>query len=249
MTARLNQVIAVEKGAKARVYSEIDKLQKLLAKPALFNGFTKHYEPLTDDGKKLAEEKLKVQQSVDYVLREIEKMTTEYFAIAARKDWTNCVAKADIVADGRVLVKEVPVTYLLFLEKQLIDLRTLASILPVLDDAEDWVRDENAGLFRSREVLSHRNEKIKKPIVLSPATREHPAQTKMVTVDELAGYWHLIKQSGAIPKPKQQRIIERIDALIVAVKEAREAANGVAIVEAPNVGRELFDFIFERFIE
>ena len=246
MTARLNQVIAIEKGVKSRTYSEIDKLQKLLAKPALFDGFTKHYERLSEDGKELPEEKAKVQFSVEEVLKQIEVLSTEYFAIAARKDWTNTIAKADVTVDGRVVISQVPVTYLLFLEKQLTDLRTLASTLPVLNDAEDWAFDKNSGLFKSNEVKTHRLEKIEEPVVLYPATPEHPAQTKMVTIDKLAGYWHLIKHSGAIEKPRKQRLVERIDKLILAVKEAREEANGVDVIKAPDVGAAIFNFVFER---
>jgi len=41
-------------------------------------------------------------------------------------------------------VGHVPATYLLFLEKQLTDLHTLVSKLPVLDASETWVFDQAA---------------------------------------------------------------------------------------------------------
>jgi hypothetical protein len=34
-----------------------------------------------------------------------------------------------------------------------------------------------------------------------PATGEHPAQTQLITEDEIVGFSKTIKQSGAIPKP------------------------------------------------
>lgn len=243
--AKLNQIIAIEKGTKSRTYADISELHKLLQKPPLFDGFIKDYEPINAEGKQLPAERKRVQHDVKTVLTTVENLSCEYFRVAARKDWTNCIAKADVVVDGNVLIAGVPVTYLLFLEKQLNDIRTLASVLPTLDESEDWNFDENSGQYKSKEVKTHRTEKLQRPIVLYDATPEHPAQTQLITEDILAGYWRLIKFSGAMPKPKKERLIANVDKLLIATKEAREAANGNDEVDVPEVGETVFDFLLE----
>lgn len=51
--AKLNQIIAIEKGVKARVYGELTGLNKAVQKPELFNGFAKAYQKKDEDGEDL----------------------------------------------------------------------------------------------------------------------------------------------------------------------------------------------------
>ena len=90
------------------------------------------------------------------VLRQASKIQTELFDVEATKDWGNCVAKADVVLDGQVLMKEVPATYLLFLEKQLSDLRTFIEKLPALDESDEWSSDPNSNLYRTERTTTAR---------------------------------------------------------------------------------------------
>lgn len=241
--AKLNQIIAIEKGIKSRVYSEITELNKAVQKPELFNGFSKDYRKKDDDGEDLPSEKKRVQFAVPEVLRSVERSMTELMEVTARKDWTNCKASADVVLDGKPLIAGAPVSFLLFLEKQLTDMRTFVSNIAVLDEAESWSKDENSGLYKTEPTQTHRTKKIARPIVLYPATPEHPAQTQMVTEDIIAGFWQTVKQSGAMPKPEKQALSERIEALLRAVKEAREEANVHDEVETPEIGGVVFNYL------
>ena len=85
--------------------------------------------------------------------------------------------------------------------------------------AEDWKSDPNSGLYRTEPTETHRTKKMQKPIVLYAATPEHPAQTQLITEDVIAGWWVLTRQSGAMPKPEKQRLQDRIDKLIQAIKQ------------------------------
>lgn len=241
--AKLNQVIAIEKGVKSRAYSEITNLNKAIQKPDLFNGFSKTYQKNNEDGEDLPAESKRVQFSTTEVLRGVERSLTDLMEVTARKDYTNCHAKASVRVNGTILVDNAPVSYLLFLEKQLTDVRTLVGNLPVLDEAEDWHKDENSGLYKARETKTHRTKKVQKPIVLYQATAEHPAQTQLITEDILAGFWSQVKQSGAIPKPEKESILERVETLLRAVKEAREEANMADETEVPNVGQNIFGYL------
>lgn len=242
--AKLNQIIAIEKGIKSRVYGDITTLNKAIQKPELFNGFSKTYAKKDDDGEDLPAEKKRVQFTVPEVLKATERGMTELMEVTARKDWTNSDARASITVNGSgPLLTDVPVTYLLFLEKQMTDLRTFIGNLPVLDESEDWSKDENSGLFKAAPTQTHRTKKLQKPVVLYPATPEHPAQTAMVTEDIIAGFWTQVKQSGAMPKPEKEALMERVEKLVQAIKEAREAANAADEIKPPDVGGAIFGYL------
>lgn len=243
--AKLNQIIAIEKGIKSRAYSELTELNKAVQKFELFNGFSKTYQKKDEDGEDLPAEKKRVQFVALEVLRSAERSITELMDVTARKDWTNTVASADVVIDGKILIAKAPVSFLLFLEKQLTDLRTFAGNIPILDEADNWSKDVNSGLYKADETKTHRTKKVQKPIVLYNATPEHPAQTQMITEDIIAGFWTQVKQSGAMPKPERQALGERIEKLLRAVKEARETANARDEMEPPAVGAAIFGYLLD----
>lgn len=247
--AKLNQIIAVEKGIKSKAVSEVSELYKLVQKPALFNGFSKTYQSNDEDGEKLPSEQLRVQVTSDDALRAVARSMKELIQITARKDYTNCIAKADVIVDGMTVIAQAPVPYLLFLEKQLTDLNTFVKTLPVLDEADDWKKDPNSGFYKTDAIKTHRTKKIEKPIVLYNATPEHPAQTAMVKEDIIAGYWSQVKMSGSIPKPDKADLLLAINKLHDAVKTARESANMADEVTITNIGDAIFDHLFPSIAE
>src|SRR3954469_9349739 len=116
--ARLNQIIAVEKGVKSRSFQELTEAHHVLQKPALLAGISRTYRPKDEEGEQLPPESTRVQVKSEQVLEATAEILTKLFDVVATKDWANCAAKADVVVDGRTLVQDAPVTYLLFLEKQ-----------------------------------------------------------------------------------------------------------------------------------
>lgn len=241
---KLNQIIAVEKGVKSRVYGEITALHKASQKAELFNGLNKTYRPKGEEDEVLPPETKRVQYSAMEVLKSVQGLTTELLDVTAKKDWSNCEARADVVVEGQVLIEKAPVTYLLFLEKQLTDIKTFINSLPILDEGDDWKHDKNSGLYKTEPSETHRTKKVVKPIVLYHATEQHPAQTQMISEDVISGFWVTVKLSGAFPKPEKQKLQQKIEALLEAVKQAREEANGVDVVEAPSVGNAIFSYLF-----
>lgn len=240
---KLNQVIAIEKGAKTRIYGAITELHKNAQKSDMYYGFNKNYEPKDVNGEQYPPESKKVMLRAEDVLAETRKLFTEFLDITATKDFANVEAKADVSVGGNVLVKDVPVPYLLFLEKQLTDLRTFIDKMPVLDESDNWTLDEAVGLFKTEPTKTHRTAKTVKPIVKYDATEHHPAQTDLISVDEVVGYWTQVKQSGAITRGEKRSLVDRVESVLNAVKSAREQANGV---EAPakNIGEDLLGYIF-----
>lgn len=222
---KLNQIVAIEKGVKGRVYGEISEMHKLSQKPDLFSGFSKQYRKKDEDGEDYPPEQKRVQ-------------------VTATKDWANCRAVADVEVDGIVLIAGAPVPFLLFLEKQITDLHTLIDKLPILDEADDWTRNDGTGLFKTTPIATHRTRKVQKPIVLYDATKEHPAQTQLITEDIVVGYWDTVKHSGALPSTRKKELLARIEKLSQAVKFAREKANSID-AETVSVGKPIFDYLLQ----
>ncbi|HEY5868701.1 MAG TPA: hypothetical protein VI542_24600 [Candidatus Tectomicrobia bacterium] len=242
--AKLCQIIAVQKGVKASTHSTLSELYKLVQKPDLFNGFTKSYQRRDDTSEELPPEDKRVQFTHANIAGRVEEALRDLFRATARLEYSNCTARSAIDVDGVSIATDVPVTYLLFLEKQLTDLRTFVSQVPVLDPNEDWHIDAGSGLAKSNPVNTHRTRKIQKPLVLYPATAEHPAQTQLITEDVIAGYWSTIKMSGALPAPEKAKLEERVEKLLRAVKEAREGANSIEEVPTPPIAGQLLTYIF-----
>lgn len=241
--AKLNQIIAIEKGIKSRVYADLTEINKAIQKPELFNGFSKIYQKANEDSENLPPESKRVQCNSSEVLRTTARFVTELMDITARKDYTNCSAKASVMIGETLIIENAPVSYLLFMEKQLTDIRTLINNMPILDSAEDWTKDANSGLYKTEETQTFRTKKVQKPIVLYPATDHHPAQSQLITEDVLVGYWHHIKHSGAMPAPDKAALLEKVEKLLQAVKQAREEANGHDEVAPPEIGTAVFNYI------
>ena len=159
------------------------------------------------------------------------------------KDIGNTIAKASVKIDGKVIIPDVPATFLLFMEKQLTDLRTVVAALPKLDPADKWEWDEAQGFYKSVEVKTARTKKVTEFVIAAPATNQHPAQVKEVSNDILAGYWSTVKYSATVEPSRVEELVERIDTLLKVVKFAREEANGTEITQQKAADKVL-DFIF-----
>ncbi len=138
---RLNQIIAIEKGVKARSHQRLTEAHHALQKPALLSGISRTYRSKDEEGEQLPPEATRVQAKAEDIIRSTVDILGELFDVTATKDYANCKARADVVVDGKVLLTGAPVTYLLFLEKQLVDMNTFIKKLPVLDASESWTFD------------------------------------------------------------------------------------------------------------
>lgn len=241
---KLSAIIALEKGTKERVYQEISTLYHAIQKPELFNGFNKTYRPKEENGETYPPESKRIQMGAGDALDSLRKLRTEAFDLTATKDVGNCSARADVVIDGTVVLANLPATFLLYLEKQLDEIHKFVSELPTLDQAEDWHADPNSGMYRTEPTETYRTKKEQRAIVLYDATKEHPAQTQLITEDQVVGYWTTVKHSAAAPAPRKKELLDRVQKLRDAVKVARETANGVEVERQP-VGEKIFDFLLK----
>ena len=247
---KLNQILAIEKGVKKLDYADLSKAHHVLQKTTLFNGHNRTYAPVDEDGVVYPQDINPVQMNASVLVSEVKSQLNELFNVIATKDFGNTLAKADIVLDPdgenpETLAKDVPTSYLLFLEKQLTDLRTFVRKLPVLDPAKQWKYQPNIGMYESKPEIELKKIKVPTPIVLFPATPEHPAQTKLESLDKLEGRWTKTLHSSAFPADEIKRLERNISALEKAVKFAREKANET-VVARQNIGDKLLEFVFEN---
>jgi hypothetical protein len=241
--AKLNQIIAVVNGKKTRSQKALGDIYKQLQKPTLFEGISRTYQPLDEEGETQPPERKNVQYSAHHAIVEARGTLVELFDVVATQDWANCGARADVKVDGNVVLKQVPVTHLLFLEKQLTDLHTFVSQLPTLDPAESWRWDENADCHATEPSYSNRTRKVPRSHVLYEATKEHPAQVEMYHEDVKAGEWKTVKFSSALPAQEKNEFVARIRQFQEALKFAREEANN-GDVDNVTIGNKVFDFVF-----
>jgi hypothetical protein len=241
--ARLNQIIAVEKGVKSRSFQELTEALHALQKASLLSGISRTYRPKDEEGEQLPPEATKVQVKAEGVIRQTVSIMTRLFDVTATKDWANCEAKADVVVDGETLLKDAPVAYLLFLEKQLVDLHTFVRKLPVLDAAESWSYDESSDCYATDPVQTVRTKKVPRNHVKAEATEKHPAQVEVYYEDVTVGHWKTVKFSGALPAKRINELIERVEKLQRAVKFAREEANGLEVTDR-QTGEKVFRYLF-----
>lgn len=215
-----------------------------MQKKDLLFGIARSYQPKDDDGDRLPPESTKLQINVTNALVDVTSELVRLFDVTFEKDATNTRALANVVVDGNVLVENVPVTYLLFLEKQLNDLHTIITKLPVLDPSENWHYDENVGAFATEPAGTTRTKKIPRNHVKAPATDKHPAQVEIYYEDAIVGQWTTIKYSGALPQSRVNTLLDRVQRLQEAVKFAREEANNTEVVQVPSVGTRVLNWLF-----
>jgi hypothetical protein len=239
---KLNQIIAVESSIKASSQKDLTDAYHAVQKPELMKGIARTYTPKDVEGDQLPPENTRVQVTAIDILRTTEQVMSKLLNITATKDWANCGAVASIVVDEKTVLAHVPATYLIFLEKRLVDLQTVVKTIPTLDPTEHWTFDASQACFASDPSTSVRTKKLPRNHVKYEATKEHPAQVEIFTEDIIVGTWRTIKYSGALPVVTKQAILDRLTKLLEAVKFAREEANSI---EALNkwVGKPIFDYL------
>ena len=240
---KLNQVIAIEKGTKSRALQELTEAYQTLQKPALLAGIARTYRPKDEEGETFPPESTRVQIKAEEIIRKTTNELSRLFDVVATKDWANCTAKADVVVDGTTLLSQVPATYLLFLEKQLVDLHTFIKKLPVLDASELWTFDPSADSWATEPVQTSKTKKIPRNHVKAEATEKHPAQVEVYYEDVVVGNWRTIKFSGALPSQRVNELLNRVERLQEAVKFAREEANSLETTEQ-KVGAKVLGYLF-----
>ncbi len=246
---KLHQLLAILSGAKKKAATTKTEIYHLIQKKDLFSGLSRIYQPREEDGFVYPPESKVVQLNAADLIEQFKEANQELIDLCASQDYANCRARAGVVIDGVTILEDVPVSHLLFLEKQLEDVKTFIQKLPVLDQDKKWEYSHNLGHYNSippRETV--KSKKITEFVIAAPATDKHPAQVKEVSKDIVEGIWSATDFSGALPADTLRGYIERVNKLQTAIIVAREAANGIE-VESQRIAQKLFDYLFPARID
>lgn len=242
---KLNQILAIEKGEKAKIFKSLTELHRVSEKPELYEGRYRTYEPLNEEGDKLPPETQNIQLNAEEVIQNMTNILAPLWDITATKDVNNCLsAFADVVVDGEVIMSRAPVTYLLFLEKQLNDVETFIQKVPTLDASQKWQFDDTQNCYTTDSYWTNRAVKERRNHVKAPATDKHPAQVEVYVEDVVVGKFTTIRYSGALSKKRKEELLDRVRKLKNAVLFAREQANSVE-AQKVEVARKLFNYIVQ----
>jgi hypothetical protein len=253
-TSKLHQLLAVEGNLQSQSSKTRAELKATFQnKRHLFQQKLVTFTAFAEGGQTaqpVTEEQSDIQSSVADEIDWIKGIVSKALDASHHIDIANAQAKADVVTeDGETLLKDVPATSLLQLEKRLKEIHELASAIPTLDPAKgftvDLDRDKNGNVFRARQVVKTRTRKTKRVITLAQATKEHPAQTALVDEDMPVGEITELEWSSLITPATKSEILNRCEVLLRALKKARAKANEAEVDVSGNlIGRKLLDYVF-----
>lgn len=242
---QLHQVVAKQRSVWERTRKELTDLYRIAQHPPMFMGSTRAMvsssEDIPDDPPEISLPPFTAAQ----IFQRMTKILTESWDMMATRDRSNMDAKADIVLDGQILAEGVPVATLLSLEKQLTDMRTVISSIPVRDPSKVWEFDPDQEFHRAPEVRKAKTRKVMKALLLVAATKEHQGKAEAHPADEIVGHYITTEFSGAVSSRERQALVDRVNAVIDAVKEARTEANKTEVTDV-RLGAKLLGYVFAR---
>lgn len=223
---KLHEVLAVEndlasqakktlKGAKS-VLS--DGRQKLI-------GQQRVYKPFDDDAQPFAPEITNLSTTVDVELDRLFLPFGKWMNASLQKEVTNQLTSADVVIGGKTILSGLPATALLNIESKLGLLKDVLLSIPTNDTTERWTWDDEQECWLSEPRTTYRTEKRVKTHVAYESTPDHPAQIQVYNEDERVGEWVTTIKSGMYQPATKRAIVDRLNTLLVAVKQARQRAN------------------------
>lgn len=252
-TPRLHEVLAVEQSLAATARKINGETIKT------FGSKNEHFMAMHTAVKHFAAEDahLNVEDGKEMPTTVFEKLT--YNARSNVKAWdaymqksaTNQTARADIMIDGTIIAEDVPAEALLGMEQKIADLRAVYEAIPTLAPGPDWQPDpsQKPGVYRAARIdTTFRTRKVTKPVVLVPATEHHPAQVDKVVEDVPIASLERSTWSSMLTPAEKSDLLERIDALLRATKEARNRANSAEVVKC-SIGKAVFSYIHGSIVK
>lgn len=238
-------------GSQSQVFTQAEKVRTDLAttfekKRHLFGESLVQYTPDGEGAHTTTESQSTLQSTVASELKWVSEILAKAYDSEATIDEGNMTARADVTLDnGTVLLTRVPATQLMQLDKRLGELHQLVQQIPTLDPAKGFTPDPDrgVGVYKAREVRKRRTKKDQVPLVLLAPTKEHPGQAQLITKDVEIGTIHEQEWSGLITPATKAKILERVEELRRAVKQARTRANDMEVQEQ-KIGRTLLDYVF-----
>jgi len=242
---QLHQLLAIEAEKKSIAGNILKETHNTFTKKAHhFNGSVKIYEATEEGGDEIPTEKTEVVTTVKNKLDYTVKHLKSVFDVLISKEETNASgeARAELIVNNTNF-GSFSATALLQMENLLKDLRKTYLVIPTLDPVKSWKPDPAVkGVSKSGEEIKMRTIARETPLVLYPATKEHPAQTKLTSISTQIGRYKTTFTSGMITPKQKADLLDNLDSLIIGVKKTRSIANNHPIKDI-KIGNKFFTFI------
>jgi anaerobic selenocysteine-containing dehydrogenase len=229
---KLHEILAVEPARRGAYEITLSESERIFANRGdLFRAEVRTYEPFSeqDEKEKGVVDRKDMTTTVAQRLEYLKGFFVDHLDVVFQKETTNQKATGDIVVDGDVLAKDVPVTFLLHLEASLAKLRGVLEKAPTHQAGIHWVPDpshEFEGVVKNEfPEETFKTKKIIKPFVLVEATKDHPAQVEKLTEDKPVGKFSKALWSGMLSPAQKSELLRRTNKMIEAVRKARMQAN------------------------
>ena len=247
--AKLHELLAVESNLKSQAAkATADLLNTFEKKRHHFSESLKTFKPKEEDAPSIIEEQLDLQTTVPKEIDWLTPFMVKALDASYQVAEANTGARADVVLeDGTMLLSNIPATALLELEKRAKETHDFIAAIPTLDPAKGFRESPERGpdTFKARDVVKTRTKKENKVVTLSPATDKHPAQVTVIPEDVPIGDIVVQEWSGLITTARKGELLERVEDLGRAVKQARSRANEIDVDTVKNkIGKKLLDYIF-----
>lgn len=248
----LHELVAVRDGkAKTATNVGIEETKKVFGKvKELFEGEVKTVEAFEESRAKELNGRTEkvvtttVPQRLDYAFGVI----IEDLDVTASIDLSNCTARADVIVEGRSepLLTNVPSTTLLMLEGRVKLWSDLIRQAPTLPSGVRWLaRTEMSppGIFEAEQKSEvNKTEQKEEVFTLHPGTDKHPPQVEKLVKNVAIGKIITQQFHGGISSSDKQKMLDRLEDLGEAFKQARIRANS-SPATLVKIGKTISDFV------
>lgn len=254
--SKLHEVLAVEPSHEAASTKLLAEAVKTFnGKEGLFKGKTRTLKLFgKDEANKVEFEALEAKDSINQKvaatvpenLNYVATVMARYYDVVAQKEATNQHARADVVINGVTIMADMPATFLLGLETKLKAWRELLEAAPTMLPGLPWVPATELGAYIYKIADPVKDVKTAKTVdhkMLPQPNAQHPAQYVPIDVNKNIGEYSEFTSSGQISTADKAALIDRLDSLLKAVKQARMRANDVEVKQV-QVGDSLMGYLF-----
>jgi hypothetical protein len=251
---KLHEILAVQGNINGQATKTRTGLMDTFTKKRhLFESKIKTFTPNSEEGGlTTVEEQQDIQSTIIDEIKWLKVHLVKQIDIGYRVDLGNRVAVADIIdEDGVVLLKNVPTTTLLWMEKRAQDWKDLIESIPTLDPAKGFAPDKEAGngIYRAREVTKIRTKKTKEVITLAKATDKFAEQAQLIDTDKPIGTIVEQERSALITPAMKAILLDNAEKSFRAITRARSKANDYEFdVTNTKIGEALFDYVFKPLL-
>lgn len=247
--SKLHELLAVETNLENQANKTRSELANTFEKKRhLFEEKRIVFTPF-GEGQSVVETQSDIQSTVEKELNWVQGFIVKSLDASYQVAEANTQARADVVLEddtNTVLLKGVPATALLELEKRLAELTNLVNAIPTLDPAKGFVPDAQRGdgYFKARSVTKTRTKKDKVVLIKYEATDKHPAQTELIDKDVPVGTLEEQEWSGLLTPARKSELLNRVEMVARAVRRARSRANEAEVDNSKKIGKQLLGYIF-----